>query len=445
MQNNIEKIDLDHFEKILIFKSITDESYFSSIVEIANPDHMKDKAIRDVFNIIKIYFSKHNTIPNLSEIKNYLTTTELKDSFKCVLNYIQTLDKNYNVVELYQNTERYFKEKAVYHTMLNVADKLQQGEVDTSWVLDSFEKNCNINLTTNFGLDLYQDIDKLVAEINKVEPVIPSKWKWLDDKLDGGFLKNGRALYIFAGQTNVGKSIVLGNIATNVANQGKTVLLVSLEMSEMMYAKRLSSSITKIPMKHLKSESITLKHALEDVKKSNPKGQILIKEFPPSTITVGQLSAFIKTLNNRGVFPDLIVLDYVNLLHCTYGNNSYERIKHICEQVRSLTYKFNCSIVSATQINRSQFDISEPSLAGIAESIGLAATADFICSVYQHEDDAENGIMRMGLMKNRFGTNTGSNSFNIEYSTLTINEDDELNSLTDASEDAKFTLEALCS
>ena len=71
--------------------------------------------------------------------------------------------------------------------------------------------------------------------------MIPSKWKWLDDQLGGGFLKNGRALYVFAGQTNVGKSIVLGNVAANMAQQGKTVLLVSLEMSEMMYAKRLSS------------------------------------------------------------------------------------------------------------------------------------------------------------------------------------------------------------
>ena len=49
--------------------------------------------------------------------------------------------------------------------------------------------------------------------------------------LDGGFLENGRSIYVFAGETNVGKSIFLGNIAVNMAKQGKTVLVVSLEMS----------------------------------------------------------------------------------------------------------------------------------------------------------------------------------------------------------------------
>jgi replicative DNA helicase len=247
-------------------------------------------------------------------------------------------------------------------------------------------------------------------------------------------------LYIFAGQTNVGKSIVLGNLATNIAQQGKTVLLVSLEMSEMMYAKRLSSSLTKIPMKHLRSEVVTLQHALNDIHNKNPRGRVIIKEFPPSTITVNQLSAFLKTLRNKGIFPDVIVLDYLNLLHTTQGNNSYERIKHICEQVRAMTYSFNCPCISATQLGRQSYDTADPGLTGISESIGLAATADFICSVYQMEDDAENGILRMGMMKNRFGANFGTSAFSIDYTTLSIVEDDELNSLTDASESARDTL-----
>jgi len=352
------------------------------------------------------------------------------------------MDKTYNRDELMKNTERYLKERAVYKTMLDVADKMQQGKVDTSWVLGEFEKTCNINLVTNFGLDLFNDVDKLVQDINTEQPVIASKWKWLDRQLDGGFLKNGRALYIFAGQTNVGKSIVLGNVACNVASQGKTVLLITLEMSEMIYAKRLSSAMTKIPIGQLKSEVLTMKAALEDIKESNPRGRIIIKEFPPSTITPHQLTAFIKNLRNKGIFPDLIVLDYLNLLHTTQGSNSYERVKHICEQVRAMTYIFNCPAVSATQIGRTQFDVS-PSLTGISESIGLAATADFICSVYQEEDDAESGILRMGMMKNRFGANFGNVAFAIDYTTLTISEDEELNSLTNESESARDTLAEL--
>ena len=441
--NHLDKIDLDHFEKIFCYKMITDEEYFAAIADVTDPDYFKDKHKKNIFLIVREYFRARDTIPNLSELKNYLTTSDLKESFKAILTEIQGLDKQYNKDELMRNTERYLKERAVYKTILEVADDLQSGDIDTGNLLDKFEKTCNINLTTNIGLDLLHDVDRLIADINTDQPVIRSKWKWLDDMLDGGFLKNGRSLYIFAGQTNVGKSIVLGNIATNIASQGKTVLLITLEMSEMMYARRLSSSMTKIAMRDLRIESLTLKHALEDIRESTPGGRILIKEFPPSTITPSQLSAYIKKLRNKGVFPDAIVLDYVNLLTTKQGSNSYERIKIICEQVRALSYQVECPIISATQQNRQDFDTT-PSLTGISESIGLAATADFICGVYQEEDDAENGIIRFSLMKNRFGQNFGKSAFAIDYSTLTINEDESLNSLTSESEDTRNTLEELC-
>lgn len=436
------KLDLDHFEKIFALKMLTDEEYFSAVSDVVDPDYFRDRSIRDIFEITREYFLKHDTIPNLTEVKNYLHTQELKDSFKKILLMIREMDQQYNQDELMSNTERYIKERAVYKTMLDVAEKLQQGKADTSWVLDQFEKTCNINLTTNYGLDLFNDVDRLVADINTEEPVIPTQWSWLNNLLNGGLLKNGRALYVWLGQTNVGKSIVLGNLAVQCAQQGKTVLLITLEMSEMVYAKRLSSALTKIPIKDLRSEVLTMKSALNDIKAKNSAGRIIIKEFPPSTITPSQLSAFVKKLRNKGIFPDVIVLDYLNLLHSAQGSNSYERIKFICEQVRAMSYTYNCPIVSVTQANRSAFS-TEPELTGVSESIGLAATADFIASIYQLDEDAENGIIRMGVLKNRFGVNFGSSAFSIDYPTLTITEDEELNSLTDESESVRSALELL--
>lgn len=439
----MSKIDLDHFEKIFAFKMMTDEEYFASVVDVTNPEYFKDTAIRSVFEILRDYFRKRDTLPNSSELKSYLTTQELKDNFKRVVGLIEKVDQEYNRDELMQNTEQYIKERAVYKTMLEVADKMQQGKADTSWVLSEFERTCNINLTTNFGLDLFNNPETLIKDLNRDDPVISSKWKWLDNKLEGGFLQNGRALYVFAGQANVGKSIVLGNVAKNIAEQGKTVLLISLEMSEMMYARRISSTATKIPIRDLRTETETLKFALQDIKARNPKGRLIIKEFPPSTITPNQLSAFIKMLRNRGIFPDAIVLDYLNLLHSPMGSNSYERVKYIAEQVRAMTYVYNCPIISATQISRQGYEVAEPGLATLSESYGMATTADFIASVYQLEEDAEMGIIRMGMMKNRFGANFGSTAFAIDYATLTIREDDEIASMTEESETSLVSLSKL--
>ena len=104
------------------------------------------------------------------------------------------------------------------------------------------------------------------------------------------------------------------------------------------------------------------------------------------------------------------------------SNNSYERVKHVSEQLRALSYTFECPIVTATQINRSGINENNPGVENISESIGLAATADVIMSIWQDEGDVDLGVIRLGMMKNRYGQNFGSTAMSIDYSTLTLSE-----------------------
>ena len=417
----MSKLDLDYFENILIYKSLADSGYLASIADFVKPEYFKDKAIASIFDIIKDFSEKRNKLPTATEIKSYLVSDEQKESFKGLVKSFNDIDKTLDKEELYDNTEQFLKEKAVYHTMLNVAEDVASGKVDTSVVLDKFEKSCNINLVTDLGLELYNDVDLLIDDITSVERYIPSKWEWLDNCMGGGFLEAGKALYVFAGETNIGKSIFLGNIAHNIAKEGKNVLLVTLEMSELLYARRICSNVTKIPMKQLAENTPSIKQAMKD-----ESGKIFIKEFPPATITANQLKAFIKKFQEKGIKIDAIVLDYLNLMHSPMGNNSYERIKHVTEQVRAMSYLFNCPIISATQLNRAGFDTDNPDLATISESIGLAATADAIISIFQNEEDRGIGIIRLGMMKNRYGPRGITQAMRIDYSTLTIEQADDV-------------------
>ena len=426
----MSRLDLDYFENIVIYKSLTDATYLSSIVDFVKPEYFKTKNIANVFTIISEFYNKRQKLPTVTEIKSYLVTDELKQSFKSLVQSFNDIDKTIDKDELYENTERFLKEKAVYHTMLSIAEDVAKGSVDTSKALDKFEKSCNISLVTDLGLDLYGNIDTVIEDLTTVQKTIPSSWPWLDDALNGGFLENGRALYVFAGETNIGKSIFLGNIATNISTQGKNVLLISLEMSELLYAKRLCANVSKIPLKELSNNPHSLRQAVAE-QKQRGVGSIFIKEFPPATITPNQLKAFIKKITDTGVKIDAIVLDYLNLLHSTVGSNSYERIKNVTEQCRAMSYIFNCPIISATQLNRSGFDQANPDLNTISESIGLAATADVIVSIYQNEEDRELSIIRLGMMKNRYGPRGHTQPMRIDYPTLTITQADDIEDFTD--------------
>jgi replicative DNA helicase len=346
------KLDHSFMEKIILFHCLTNEAYLTSVIDFLSPGLFDNKNNRDIIDIISNFHDRNKTCPNITEVKALLTTDELKSSFKKVVEEFAHLDKKYNAEELERNTEQFIKEKGVYNTLLETAKMVSEGGADTELILNKFEKACNINLTTDHGIELYSDIDRIVDDLNKTDPVISSGWEWMDKILGGGFKRDGRAIYIYAGRPNVGKSIFLGNIANNISASGHNVLVISLEMSEMVYARRLCSNATAIPLSELQFSSEALKKDMLKIKAGNPDRKIYIKEFPPSTVTPKQISGFINKLISSGIKFDAIVIDYLNLLNSPNGTNLYERVKYITEQLRAMTYVFNCPIITATQLNR---------------------------------------------------------------------------------------------
>lgn len=422
MSSNL-KLDLNYFENLLVYQSLTNTSYLADIIEYVKLNYFNNNDIRIVFKVIKDYYNQYHKAPNASEIAQYLVSDEQKEAFKHVIQTSKTLDKNISYDEIIVNTERFLGERAVYTTMMDIAGDFKN--LDISNVYQRFHDACNIRLYKDLGLDFYKGVDKLVDYLGKPNPTISTGYKWLDQKIGGGYLEEGKALYIFVGQPNVGKSIFLGNAATTIASQGKNVLLVSLEMSEMMYASRLASRLTKIPIAELRNRKDEIKQILE----GKEQGKIIIKEFPPSTLSPEQLENYYKTVVDSGIKIDVMVLDYINLLRGKASAQSYEKIKEISEQVRAIAVKHSISILSATQKNRSGCNNMESDMTNVSESMGLPATADAMFDISQTEEDKELGIVRLGMMKNRFGPNFGKVALRIDWNTLDIYEDSSVNAV----------------
>jgi replicative DNA helicase len=415
-------IDLDEYERIIAYKSMTDSTYLNSIADYVKPEYFEQPNIAKYFEIVKDFYDKRQKLPTITEIKPYLTTDGMRNDFKRLVESFKDIDKTFDKDELYQNTERFLKERATWCNILEIAENSEKKVKNPSEVLEAFEDICKICLDTERGIELFEDVDKIIDDILNEDVYISSGWEWVDEHLGGGYRQDGKALYVFAGQANIGKSIFLGNVAANIAEQGKNVLVVSLEMSEMLYAKRIASNVTKIPLKNFKEDAHTLRYALKEEGKTS--GKLFIKEFPPSTITPKQLSAFIKKLIDTGIHLDAIVIDYLTLLSGS-GVNSYERGKNICEQVRAMSYIFKCPIISAAQLNRSSINQNNPDMSGLAESLAIAMASDVILSIFQSEEDMEMGLIKLGMMKNRFGPRGMVQAMRVIYETLTIIQSEE--------------------
>jgi len=427
-QNNL-KIDCDFFEYVILFNALMDEPYLSSIVDIVQPAYFKSENVRCIWSTVKEYYKKKSVVPNLTELRTYLTTEDQKKSYKDVLLNFKQLDTKYNKESLIETTETFLKERAVYNAVLQTANgySRETSKINPGLTLKLFEDACNISLIEDLGCSYFDSIDKHITDIKEVHEYISTGYKWLDKKMGGGFFKDGRALYVFSGVTNVGKSIVLGNLATNMVNQGKVVVIISMEMSENIYAQRISGQLSRIPIHALKEEADHLKDFLLKYKTQHPYAKLFIKEYPPKSVTVNTIKAYIqKLITQKKVKPDAIILDYVNLIQPTIiSGNLYTDVKMVAEQIRALSYIFRCPTVTATQLNRSAFEELNPGLETTSESMGLAMTADFQACIWSSDTDKELGILHLGIQKNRMGQNFGSTTFRIDYDSLAIDETED--------------------
>lgn len=418
------EIDGKYFESIIGYNILRNEYYTSVVCDYLKPEYIDNPGVKLVANVVFDFYKKRGTLPNGSELRLYLQNEDERSLFKETLLSFKSLDQTYNLDELVANTEQFIKERAIYKAVMKTVDNFTDGSSTPLETLEMFEKACSISLVDDVGLDFFNQIDKFVADITKTDTYISSGWKWLDEKLNGGFLSSGRALYVFSGQTNVGKSIFLGNIASNIAAQGKTVLVISLEMPETVYGKRIGSKLTKIPFREMQERAAELKETLQAYKEQNPNARIIFKEFPPNTVTTNHIKGYIKKLIAKGIKIDAIVLDYINLLAAEDGDNSYEKVKKITEKIRALTYIFECPIITATQLNRAGYN-TNPGVETISESLGLAMTADVMIGIFQQDGDDQLGILRISMMKNRFGDKAGVCLMKIEYQTLSLTESED--------------------
>lgn len=420
-------IDNDYFESVILYNLLTNETYLNAVIDVAKPEYFTNQDVRPVISILHSFFSEYAVAPNHTEIKTRLTTTEAKESFKRIVSSFKHLDSKYNFDALIADSELFFREKAVYLGVTQTINDYSNGNIDTHRTLALFEDACNISLIDELGHDYFVEIDKHIKDLQETYTYISTGWSWLDTKLGGGFLSSGRAIYCFSGIANVGKSIFLGNIATNIAAQGKNVVLITLEMPETIYARRISSSLSEIPMAELSTHTSELRKFLTNYSQKNNDSKLVIKEFPPKMVTYNHIVSYIKKLWLKKEFkPDAIIIDYINLVNAILPTgNSYMDVKAVTENLRALSYTFRCPVISATQLTRGAYGVAEPGMEMTGESIGLSQTVDAQMSIWSEEGDEELGVIRMGMMKNRFGPNFGNLIMKINYDTLKVTQDKE--------------------
>lgn len=230
-------------------------------------------------------------------------------------------------------------------------------------------------------------------------------------------------------------SIWLANDAVNFVRMGHNVVFITAEMSSQKVLKRIGSNLLDISMVEYDEKSTNrdfIKRKLERVSRGLlPPGKLFVKEFPTSQASVLDIEAYLKTLEETTDHQvNVLVVDYINIL-ANYRNpnteNTYMKIKQIAEDLRAIAVKRNLLVISATQINRGAWDATEVSMENIAESAGLAHTADVMYGLIQDPMMHANKEYWLKVLKIRDGHGKGNKCrFTINYDFMRLTETEDI-------------------
>jgi len=235
----------------------------------------------------------------------------------------------------------------------------------------------------------------------EIQRKYPTNIAPLDACLTGG-LRN-KQLGIVAGGTGRGKSVFLEWLSWIGVILGHKVVYFTLELSEDAVAERFDSMLSKVQIHELEMFDDKVQKALELNMKAYG-ASLIIKEYPEDTATVGTLEAFCRTLTSQGFMPDMVIVDYIDLLkpHRLYGDPTQE-VDAITKALRGLSKKLDVPIWTATQLNRGGMVMETPDESSIAGAVSKWFTCDVGLMLAQTKEEREDDEMRIIVSKNRNG------------------------------------------
>ena len=446
----------DDIEKMLFKKASLDKKWMNILVGTFDKRFFKTPNLAMLADLQVRFYEKYGQAPSTKTLAAMAKSYAIKypaeniemSEVNELLREINTFDLNLPEDVLNSNLKEFIRRNAFYNALYDNAGLLNSDESGYEKVvakcLENFDRVQKITFNdTDLGLNYFNEdaMKQHWQYIRNPEAKLSTLWASLDTYTHGGFLKDGRSLYLVMAQAGLGKSLFLSNLAVNFLKQGLSVVVISLEMSEDVYAQRFDAHISKEDINHLNDCE---DRAIENIKKfykEHPSSNLYIKEYPPKSVTSNDIRAYLESLRANGHKFDAIIIDYLNLVKSSsrQNDNMFLDGLDVSEKLRAISYEFKAPVISAIQTNTEGMNNENVGMENISQSRGIAFTADFLMALFQMQEDRENGFIRARILKNRLGGQVGKvlqftvNKHNLLLEDITNNPDIEETTIADDS------------
>jgi len=383
------------FQIKVLSSLLTHKNFLVNIYDVLNADDFNSQSNKWIVQEIIRYYDKYHTTPSLDilkvevkKIENEVLQVSVKEQLR---EAYRSSDEDLEYVQ--EEFSTFCKNQQLKKALLSSVDLLKAGDYDS--IKTMIENAMKAGQDKNIGHEYVKDLESRYREDTR-NP-IPTPWEDFNALLQGG-LGDGDFGLIF-GNPGGGKSWCLVALGGYAVRMGYNVLHYTLELGEDYVGRRYDAFFTKIPVNKIKEN----KDRVEEVIPQIP-GKLIIKEFPTGKTTINTIESHIKKSMDLDIKPDLILIDYVDLLTSKRRNVDRKmEIDDIYTSTKGLARELNLPIWSVSQVNRAgaKDDIIEGDKA--AGSYDKLMITDFCLSLSRKAKDKINGTGRFHIMKNRYG------------------------------------------
>lgn len=383
------------FQMKVISSLLTHKEFLQNINDVLSDEYFSNPAHKWIINEILKYYEKYHTTISMdilkvemkkldNEVLKVSVKEQLREAYKADIDDLQYVQEEFST---------FCKNQQLKKALLNSVDLLKAGDYDSiKYMIESAMK---AGQDKNIGHEYKRDTESRYREDHR--KIVPTPWNEINELVQGG-LGNGDLGLIF-GNPGGGKSWTLVALGGFAVQMGYNVIHYTLELSEAYTGRRYDAFFTGTPVDQLEKH----KEHVETLTSELP-GELIIREFPMGKTTIGTIEAHINKVKDLGIEPDLIIIDYIDLLSTRKRNVDRKgEIDDIYTSTKGLARELNIPIWSVSQVNRAgaKDDIIEGDKA--AGSYDKMMITDLSMSLSRKKEDKVNGTGRLHIMKNRYG------------------------------------------
>ena len=384
------------FQSKIITSCLLDTMFLQTVMEVLEPEYFESDANSWIVKEVYKYFIKYKTTPTLEalkiavdEVENDVLKLTIVEALKDAWRHREATDLQF----VQEKTLEFCKNQVLKSAILESASLLESQNYDgIKAVIDSAMK---AGTPVDIGHDYNVGIEERLTKSTRV--TIKTPWDIIDEVMDGG-LGEGE-LGVVVAPAGVGKTWVLQTIAAGAIKRGFTIAHYTLELNETYVGLRYDTIFSGISTQNIKFQKEEVKKIIDSL-----KGRMIIKSYPTRAASVNTISAHIKQLELKNIIPDMVVVDYADILKDVSGMREVRhQLGSIYEDLRGMAGEFKVPVWTASQANRSALEEEVIDATKVAEAYSKVMTADFVLSISRQAQDKLSHTARCHIIKNRFG------------------------------------------